>query len=202
MTNSFTCFDYPIVIRQELNYIVFSVPDFHISVACERHEGQFTPKYIQELALTLARTWSKVHEQIKRMKTTRMKLPPPSKPKQVFQGEDQVLAMKKAAKLAGVSEDTLARDADRGKLPCSKTPGGHRKFLESHILDYKESRTIRKQITRGEIDERALGHFKRVGRRSGKRPIEVFNQEFEKFLETLDLNPDQSPILNPKDPIP
>jgi len=43
------------------------------------------------------------------------------------------LSLSEAARLLGVHPSTLRRWADRGSIPVSVTPGGHRRFLEADL---------------------------------------------------------------------
>ena len=57
------------------------------------------------------------------------------------------LTSKEVAILMGVNVSTIKRWTDDGKLPCYQTPGGHRKFILSHINEFlsknkKKSRKV------------------------------------------------------------
>ncbi len=47
--------------------------------------------------------------------------------------EAQVLRLSEAAALLSVHPDTLRRWADAGQVPCTRTPGGERRFLRTDI---------------------------------------------------------------------
>jgi MerR family transcriptional regulator, light-induced transcriptional regulator len=49
-----------------------------------------------------------------------------------------VLSTADVARLFNVTETTVKRWADDGTLECQKTPGGHRKFLISSVVDFAE----------------------------------------------------------------
>lgn len=49
-----------------------------------------------------------------------------------------VLSTADVARLFNVTETTVKRWADEGTLECQKTPGGHRKFLISSVVDFAE----------------------------------------------------------------
>lgn len=48
------------------------------------------------------------------------------------------LSTQEVASLINVTETTIKRWADEGKIPCHKTLGGHRKFLMKDIVDFAE----------------------------------------------------------------
>ncbi|MDF1703065.1 MAG: helix-turn-helix domain-containing protein [Planctomycetota bacterium] len=50
---------------------------------------------------------------------------------------DDVITLPQAASLLGVGPTTLKRWSDQGRLPHTRTPGGHRRFLRSVILDFR-----------------------------------------------------------------
>ena len=50
---------------------------------------------------------------------------------------DDVITLPIAARLLGVGPTTLKRWSDQGQIPHTRTPGGHRRFLRSAILDFR-----------------------------------------------------------------
>lgn len=50
---------------------------------------------------------------------------------------DDVITLPEAARLLGVGPTTLKRWSDQGRIPHTRTPGGHRRFLKSVVLDYR-----------------------------------------------------------------
>ncbi len=50
---------------------------------------------------------------------------------------DEVITLPAAARLLGVGPTTLKRWSDQGRLPHTRTPGGHRRFLRSVVLDFR-----------------------------------------------------------------
>ncbi len=50
---------------------------------------------------------------------------------------DDVITLPEAARLLGVGSTTLKRWSDQGRIPHTRTPGGHRRFLRSVILDFR-----------------------------------------------------------------
>lgn len=49
------------------------------------------------------------------------------------------LSLKQASKLLGIHPVTLRIWSDTGKIPCTRTPGGHRRFVEEDIVAFYES---------------------------------------------------------------
>ena len=45
----------------------------------------------------------------------------------------EVLRLSEAAALLGVHPDTLRRWADAGQVPCTRTPGGERRFTRADV---------------------------------------------------------------------
>jgi len=46
------------------------------------------------------------------------------------------LSLSEASEIIGVHASTLRRWADAGTIPCTRTPGGHRRFRRSVLTDY------------------------------------------------------------------
>ncbi|MDG1754794.1 MAG: helix-turn-helix domain-containing protein [Rhodothermales bacterium] len=53
-----------------------------------------------------------------------------------FAGVKELLTSTSAAKLAGVGVSSIKRWADEGKIRAVKTPGGHRRFVKTDLVDY------------------------------------------------------------------
>jgi excisionase family DNA binding protein len=51
------------------------------------------------------------------------------------------LTLSQAAQILGVHPSTLRRWADAGEIPCVRTPGRHRRFLEADLSDFLYDRT-------------------------------------------------------------
>ena len=49
----------------------------------------------------------------------------------------EVITLPEAARLLGVGPTTLKRWSDQGRIPHTRTPGGHRRFLRSVIMDFR-----------------------------------------------------------------
>ncbi len=58
------------------------------------------------------------------------------------------LRLQEAAAYLGVSANTLRRAADAGRMPCRRTPGGHRRFLLSDIQEYLLATSARRSTAR------------------------------------------------------
>lgn len=50
---------------------------------------------------------------------------------------DDVITLPEAARLLGVGPTTLKRWSDQGRIPHTRTPGGHRRFLRSVVQDFR-----------------------------------------------------------------
>ncbi len=50
---------------------------------------------------------------------------------------EDVITLPAAARLLGVGPTTLKRWSDQGRIPHTRTPGGHRRFLRSVIMDFR-----------------------------------------------------------------
>jgi excisionase family DNA binding protein len=48
--------------------------------------------------------------------------------------KDRLLPPREVAEMFGVDPKTVVKWADAGKIPCIRTPGGHRRFRESAVL--------------------------------------------------------------------
>jgi len=53
--------------------------------------------------------------------------------------EPDVLKTPAAAALLGMSEDTLVKAANEGRIPCWKTPGQHRRFSRAALLAWRDA---------------------------------------------------------------
>lgn len=71
--------------------------------------------------------------------------------------EQDWLTLSEAAELLGVHPTTLRRWADNGKIPVKMTPGGHRRFLRTELLNYIHGEDVPPPIH--ETTGRAWGDF-------------------------------------------
>jgi len=62
---------------------------------------------------------------------------------------DQWLSLSEASGLLGVHASTLRRWADSGRVPCQRTPGGHRRFNRRKLLQMIEGTSL---TSAGEMD--------------------------------------------------
>lgn len=139
MKKAITPFDYPIVIRQQLGMITVSVPDLNIVIAEDLSVGGRVDKgFLMKVAKSLGKIWIKAHEEI--LKKDVSKLPTPSTTKEIFSPKykSKPYTASEAAKILGVSVNTLRRMADRGEIKTDYTACGHRRFSESAVLKAKE----------------------------------------------------------------
>ena len=51
------------------------------------------------------------------------------------------VSVQEAARMIGVSKDTIRNYADKGVLPVNRTEGGHRRFKAQDIMRYIEPHT-------------------------------------------------------------
>jgi excisionase family DNA binding protein len=59
---------------------------------------------------------------------------------------DSWLTVREAAGFMGVSEPTLRKWTDSGRIPVFRTPGGHRRYLQSALEEFRRSREDRADI--------------------------------------------------------
>lgn len=146
MKKPHTPFDYPLVIRQQLGMITISVPDLNIVVADQLSVGGGIDKgLLMRVAKAIGRTWIKVHEEIEKKDIN--KIPRPSKTKEILSPKYKTkpLTASEAAKVLGVSVNTLRRMSDRGEIKTDYTACGHRRFSENAVLNCKaklESKSV------------------------------------------------------------
>lgn len=139
MKHSHAPFEYPVVIKQTLDFIVVSVPDLGITMTEELPPaGRINKDYVTKIATTLAKTWIRVNKLMIDRSIANIELNSPSKIRQTLGVKtDKEISAPRVAKILGVHPDTVRRMADRGELPCFYTPGGHRRFLEGHIESFR-----------------------------------------------------------------
>ena len=94
--------------------------------------------------------------------------------------EKKWLSLTQASKLLGIHPVTLRIWADTGKIPCTRTPGGHRRFVEEDIMAFYESDRGRTEASDVDLKvqnslERARWEFSRLGLKA-KEWYEAFDQ--------------------------
>lgn len=135
MASSQKPLDFPVVIRQHLDYLLFSVPDLGISIVQDLPpDGRLNAQFVHEAAKNLARIWLKSTERLAILKSNQIKTPEPSKTKtSILAEKERGLSTREVAKSLGVSENTVRRMVEDGFIRCEKTAGGHRRFYQNDI---------------------------------------------------------------------
>ncbi len=132
--------EYPVIIKQHLGFIVFSVPDLGINLVENLPVGgKLSRSYVIQLAASLGKTWIKSSERLRAFKDAGKPPPEPSSIKATLsERQDLGFTPPQAAKLLGVSVNTVRRMVDRGTLKAEVTDGGHRKICEREIRTWLE----------------------------------------------------------------
>ncbi len=133
--------EYPVIIKQHLGFIVFSVPDLGINLVENLPVGgKLSREYVVSLAASLGKTWIKSSDRLRAFREAGKSPPEPSSIKATLsERQDLGFTPPQAAKLLGVSVNTVRRMVDRGTLKAEVTDGGHRKISESEIRKWLES---------------------------------------------------------------
>lgn len=133
MKKTTTPFDYPIVIRQNMGFLTITVPDLNIVMAEEIPiTGKLQKNFLIKVAKSVGLAWLKVDKQIKR-KQARLRKPSPTKRIMSPLFKNKPINTPEAARILGVSENTLRRMVKRKEISCVKTAKGHRRFTESTL---------------------------------------------------------------------
>lgn len=135
MKKHISVFEYPIVVRQHLSYMTFSMPDLGLFETLELPKNNKLGKdYLIAAATRISRLWLKASEHTSKKKW----VPPASDIKSSLRKAKKDLTPLQFSKHAGVSEQTIRRDIERGIIRAKRTGGGHRKIPESQILLYAD----------------------------------------------------------------
>lgn len=140
MKKAITPFDYPIVIRQQLGMITVSVPDLNIVLAEDLSISDFKDKgLLIKVARSIGRAWLKANDEINKKDIN--KISKPSQTKEILSPKytAKPLTASQAAKILGVSVNTIRRMSDRGEIKTDYTAKGHRRFSENAVLNAKEN---------------------------------------------------------------
>lgn len=74
--------------------------------------------------------------------------------------EKKWLSLKEASKLLGIHPVTLRIWSDAGKIPCTRTPGGHRRFAEEDIRELYENEPGRAEVN--DVEAKVQGALERA----------------------------------------
>ncbi|MGZ3775991.1 MAG: MerR family transcriptional regulator [Bdellovibrio sp.] len=138
-----SAFSYPIIIKEELGEIIISAPDWGIFVAVSLPpSGGVSSKLAAQIAFSYVKVVSKIILQAKSKEKNKKPLPKPSRTQDLFnfeRVEEKKFSPIEVAKILGMSKNTVRRGMDSGKIPCIKTPGGHRYMSETQLEEFKTS---------------------------------------------------------------
>ncbi len=152
--------EYPLVIRKVQNSLTVSVPDISIWGTIELppkvkvtkgYVTQFNDEYALKLGREILRTYSRASKHMNEKKW----VPTASDIKSVVAKQGKAMTLPAFARVINqvirISEDSVARDIERGAIKCSKTSGGHRRIPASEVgryLAYLEAkRTAKKPVS-------------------------------------------------------
>lgn len=126
--------EYPIVVRQHMSYMTFSMPDLGLFETLELPKNnKLNKEYVISAATRMSRLWLKAMDHINKKKW----VPEASDIKSsIRKSAKKDLTPLQFAKHASVSEQTIRRDIERGIIRAKRTGGGHRKIPESQIHLY------------------------------------------------------------------
>lgn len=132
-------FEYPVVIRQHLNFITISVPDLGISLMEELPQNlTLTKDYVTQIGRKVAEAWLKAQKVIKDKTVAKKYLPLASMTKDALKKPEKDLTPSQFASLTGISTRTIIRDCAKGLIRAKRTSGGHYKIPLVQIVLYKE----------------------------------------------------------------
>jgi hypothetical protein len=131
-------FQYPVVLRQHLNFMTISVPDLGISLIEEMPEQKRLNKdYVTRIGLKVAEAWLKAQKIINEKSGAKKFLPYPSMTKESIRAPEKDLSPQKMAQLVGVSKCTVIRDCKKGIIRSRRTSGGHFKIPVAQLGLYQ-----------------------------------------------------------------
>jgi len=142
---------YPLVLRQHLNFMTISVPDLGITLVEDLPPDKLLNKtYVTRIGVRIAEAWLKAQVIMKSKSEANKYLPPASQTKETLKIAEKDLTPMRFSKLTGVSKNTIIRDCKKGIIRSSKTTGGHFKIPVAQVSLYQ---TYLKQHTRYSIDD-------------------------------------------------
>ena len=125
-----------------MNFLTISVPDLNIIMTEEIPlTNKLEKNFLIKIAKNVGMAWVKVSHQIYRKQT---KQRTPSKTKDILSPRfrSKPIKIAQAAKIIGVSENTLRRMVKRGDISCVKTGKGHRRFTENSLKKWLETSQV------------------------------------------------------------
>jgi excisionase family DNA binding protein len=137
MSPNFQVGEYMITLRILRGYLVAHAPDFGITVT-RRFDEIRKKEEVGELYFDLL---ERIIKDIDGRKRRKERIPEPIEHKALKDETDpKNYRVRDVARLLEVSEDTVRRLSDSGALPYSTTPGGHRRYRRSDVVEWLESK--------------------------------------------------------------
>ena len=140
MKPPYSALKYPLIIKQHLDFVVLSVPDLGITVVENLPpDHKLTPKYLNQLALSLAKTWLKAQKKLLSHYSVGLNPPKPSKHSSTTKkGTERLMTSTEVAVRLGITRMSVNRLVKRKLLQCTKTNGGHQRFTELQLKQYEK----------------------------------------------------------------
>ena len=142
MNQTHTALEYPIVIKQVGDIIVFSCPDLKRTKTLIFPPGtRLTAEFLVKNARKLGEMWIDSHQRLKEITASTHPPPQPSKINMTLEDRGtKPFTPVTLAKILGVCAETIRRDFDSGECQGELTTGGHRKIPFHLGLAYAEKR--------------------------------------------------------------
>ncbi|MFN3454410.1 MAG: helix-turn-helix domain-containing protein [Pseudobdellovibrio sp.] len=144
MENLTTTFDYPIVIKHIHGFLTISVPDLGISEKIPIDKNFHEEKKLEQNKEHIWKFLSDIIKVADSHRKTKKWVPNPSQIKAQLKKAEKDYSLPEFQKALSshisISENTIRREIQRGKIICYTTEGGHRRIPESELQRYlKES---------------------------------------------------------------
>ena len=140
MENLTTSFDYPIVFKHIHGYLTISIPDLGISEKIKFSKKHFNSAVFNENKIEILVAFLEVLKLGENHLKTKKWIPEPSQIKSQLKKAEKDYSLPEfrvaLSPYLNLSENTLRREIQRGRLICYTTEGGHRRIPHSELGRY------------------------------------------------------------------
>ncbi len=129
----FRFLDYALTVQVVNRSIVVESPDFKFPIPVVR---PFNPPSIETAGRAIMAAWVQINDYLVEMDKRSDEHPTPKIMKESFSKLAQLISLSEACRILGLKPTMLRELADSGKIPCKRTPKGHRRFLKKDLENY------------------------------------------------------------------
>jgi excisionase family DNA binding protein len=139
VSGSFKDRDYALVVRVISGHLIITSPDFQFPIPIVL---PYNPPSIETGGKALIAAWLQIANYLKELTSRGEPHPSPKKPSEILPKLVDQISIREACRILGMKPDMIRDLVREGKIPCSRTPKGHRRFSRNSLHEYIKNQSL------------------------------------------------------------